>query len=296
MIDLIILQIDMKFFYTCICFLLCSFSYGQKAESTGNETQWWLGLKYGLATTNVNVLNSYSTLDSESDKKYSSSLGSLIGVEADFDLYGIVEVAFIPGVRQSNYSVGKSYNWSASSGESVYDLDLKHLYNLTYLEVPLFLKYDFINTAGGKIKVKGKDKSHVKISTSGGLIAFVQVGVSYTRLLNANTKIDKETNEFGRVEQFQYEQGVSNLFLKNNYNWMIGGGLGYDFQSVRLELDVNYKNSFHNVVNVKERYSDKTLVNDYYEVLDDLKFSNLEFAVRVLFPFKFIYSGSFKKI
>ena len=166
---------------------------------------------------------------------------------------------------------------------------------MLFLDLPLALKFDFVNMANGGIKIKGKNKKDIKITSGGGLIAFLQVGAYYNRLLNASTSIEKTVEENGKEVVSNYDQGVTASYLKNSYGWLFGGGIGYDFQSVRLELDVAYRKSFHNMTNVKTRYSENILLNDYYEVIDDVKFSNLEFAVRVLFPFKFVYSGSFKK-
>ena len=286
-----------QLFFLLVLFPLMVFS--QKAEPASG-TQWWLGLRAGINTTNANVSTSYSVLETSNSallqKEYTSRLGYFIGIEADFDLFGIFEIVFIPGIREMKYTSITSYNWIDSLAQPVYELELASNYDLVYFEVPLLLKYDFVHPASGGIKIKGKSKKNIRMSSGGGLIAYVQGGVFYNRLLSANTTINKTVMELDNELTSEYAQGVKNLFLANGFGWSVGGGVGYDFQSMRVELDVNYRSSFHNMANVKNRYSENILLNDYYEVVDDLKFSNLAFAVRVLFPFKFVYSGSFKKI
>lgn len=285
-------------FVVLFLFLIPFLSISQKSESTP-DTQWWLGLRGGANVTSLSTLKDYSVLYNEQSEIIESTktrMGWQIGIEGDFDLFGILELSLMPGLKKIGWDSDKSTSWQNGVTAQVYELEQTHSYDLLYFDLPLSVKFDFINMGLGGIKIKGKDKAHIKVKNGGGLIAFVQGGVFYNRLMNATTSIEKNII-YNQVESnSEFDQGVSSLFLKNSYGWLAGGGVGYDFQSIRIELDVLYRKSLHNVVDVSERYSQTTLVNDYYEVLDDLKFSNMEFSLRLLFPFKFIYSGSFKKI
>ena len=76
-----------------------------------------------------------------------------------------------------------------STGQPTYELTNLHHQTLTYLDLPLVFKFNFISSGQGKISIKGKDKKDIKIKSSGGLIAFVEGGAFYNRLLSADKKI-----------------------------------------------------------------------------------------------------------
>ena len=61
-------------------------------------------------------------------------------------------------------------------------------------------------------------------------------------------------------------------------------------------MDVVYRKGFHNLTREITRFEDDVLVNEYYDVPDNIKLSNWEVSFHVLFPFKFVYGGSFKKL
>ena len=169
----------------------------QRGE-TMDKTQWWLGLKAGINTTSITVPESFVTLSSDLNdgkKDYQSSfdrLGYHIGIETSFDIMGFLEISFQPGLRVLKYGYENEWVWNDSLNQQTYKLTNLHNQTLTYLDIPLIFKYNFISSGQGKISIKGKDKKDIKVKSSGGVIAFVEGGGFYNRLFSADKKISQK--------------------------------------------------------------------------------------------------------
>ncbi len=270
--------------------------------TTMDKTQWWLGLKAGMNATSVTVPEPFTVLTSDVNdgkKEYQSSfdrLGYQVAIQTDFDIFGVVDISFQPGLRVLKYGYENKWSWMDSTGQLAYELTNLHHQSLTYLDLPLVFKFNFISSGQGKISIKGKEKKDIKITSSGGLIAFVEGGAFYNRLLSADKKVTQTVNNMGEETESLFQQNINNAFINSSYGWLAGLGVGYDFQSVRVTMDVVYRKGVHNLTREMTRYENSVLVNEYYDVPDNIKLSNWEVSFHVLFPFKFVYGGSFKKL
>lgn len=291
----------LRFLFLSSAVFFFTSTLAQRGESM-SKTQWWLGLKTGMNTTSVSVPESFTALSSdfnEGKKDYQSSfsrLGYQVALQTDFDIFGVVDISFQPGLRVLKYGYENNWLWQDSTGQAIYELTNLHNQTLTYLDLPLIFKFNFISSGQGKISIKGKSKKDIKIKTGGGLIAFVEGGGFYNKLLSADKKITQSIDNNGNETELLFQKNTNQSFINSSYGLLAGLGLGYDFQAVRVTMDVVYRKGFHNITREANRYVDDVLVNDYYDVPDNIILSNWEVSFHVLFPFKFVYGGSFKKL
>lgn len=291
----------LRFLFLPSLLLFFASAFAQRGE-TMSKTQWWLGLKTGVNATSVSVPESFTALSSdfnEGKKDYQSSfsrLGYQVALQTDFDIFGVVDISFQPGLRVLKYGYENNWLWQDSTGQAIYELTNQHNQTLTYLDLPLIFKFNFISSGQGKISIKGKSKKDIKIKTGGGLIAFVEGGVFYNKLLSADKKITQSVNNNGNETELLFQKNTNQSFINSSYGLLAGLGVGYDFQAVRVTMDVVYRKGFHNITREANRYVDDVLVNNYYDVPDNIILSNWEVSFHVLFPFKFVYGGSFKKL
>ncbi len=250
------------------------------------EKQWWLGFKAGVNLTGANPINRYTVLTPTNyaavlnDKTYDnfSKLGSLASLEATFYYKGF-SFSFQPTYRHVRYTYSNEFNWD--NPENVTEelvLNYDHEQKIDYADFPLAIKYDL---------------------TGSRLRPYVQLGVFYSRLINANKSVKVSGQDFasGGTNEFSNEPvivGAKDLFNKSYWGLMAGIGLNYNLGNVRLILDVSYQLGMSNITNTKNRFGNDRL-SGIGDVPDDLKIKNIVISTGVLFPMRFL-SNSFKTL
>lgn len=254
-----------------------------KAKNAQNkflEKQFWLGFKAGVNLTDPVVLNRYTVLTPTNysiglaEKEYRSfdQMGSHASLEVTFYYKGF-SISTQPTYSQSRFSYVNDYRWSnPESAGSGLTLNYEQEQRLDYADFPLIAKYEF---------------------TSNTLRPFIQAGVFYSIIVNANksVKVSGIDQASGGVNSFTNEPvivGAKDLF-ENYWGVIAGGGLNYNLGNVRVVLDVSYKMGMSNMANVKSRFSNDRLTG-IGDVQDDLKTNQLVFSLGCLFPLRFLTS------
>jgi hypothetical protein len=263
--------------------------FKRKAKEQQNsflDKQWWVGLKVGPNLTKATPETRYSILTPTNyalalnDKKYDGfrKLGSQATLEITFNYKGI-GFSFQPTYRLSRFTYTNDFMWNnpENAGEML-ELKYEHELKVDYADLPLIIEYDF---------------------TSGTLRPYIQGGIFYSRLINANKTIEISGTDFasGGTNELSSEPvivGATDLFHKSYWGLIAGTGLHYNMGNVRLALDISYRIGMSNVTNTKNRFSNDRL-SGIGDALDDMKTDNLMFSVGCLFPMRFL-STSFKSI
>lgn len=262
-------------------------SFKKKAKEAQNsflDKQWWIGLKIGPNLTKATPDTRHSILTPTNyaavlnDKTYDGfkQLGSQATLEITFNYKGI-GFSFQPSYRLSRFTYTNQFMWdnSENPAESLV-LHYSHEHKVDYADLPLIVKYDF---------------------TSNTLRPYIQAGIFYSVLVNANKVVDISGTDFasGGTNEFSSEPlivGAKDLFYKGYWGIIAGTGLHYNLGNVRLVLDMSYRIGMSNITNTENRFSNDRL-SGIGDALDDMKTDNLVVSIGCLFPMRFL-STSFK--
>lgn len=250
------------------------------------EKQWWLGFKAGVNLTEANPTTRYTVLTPTNyapalnEKAYDNfnKLGSQASLEATFYYKGF-SFSFQPTYRHIRFTYANEFNWdNPENATERLLLNYNHEQKIDYADFPLAVKYDL---------------------TGSRLRPYVQLGIFYSRLINANKSVKVSGQDFasGGTNEFSNEPvivGAKDLFNKSYWGLSGGVGLNYNLGNVRLILDISYQLGMSNIANTKNRFGNDRL-SGIGDVQDDLKINNIVISTGVLFPMRFL-SNSFKTL
>lgn len=250
------------------------------------DKQWWIGLKIGPNLTKATPETRYSVLTPTNyalpitDKKYDGfkKLGSQATLEITFNYKGI-GFSFQPTYRLSRFTYTNDFMWdNPENAAEMLELKYDHELRVDYADLPLIVKYDI---------------------TGNTLRPYVQGGIFYSMLVNANKTVEISGTDFasGGTNELSSEPvivGAKDLFHKSYWGLMAGAGLHYNLGNVRLVFDASYRIGMSNVTDTKNRFSNDRL-SGIGDALDDMKTDNIVLSIGCLFPMRFL-STSFKSI
>lgn len=263
--------------------------FKKKAKQQQNsflDKQWWIGLKVGPNLTKATPETRYAILTPTNyaatltDKQYDGfkKLGSQATLEITFNYKGI-GFSFQPTYRLSRFTYTNDFIWdNPENASEVLQLKYDHQLKVDYADLPFIVKYDI---------------------TGNTLRPYVQGGIFYSMLVNANKTVEISGTDFasGGTNELSSEPvivGAKDLFHKSYWGIMAGAGLHYNLGNVRLVFDASYRIGMSNVTNTKSRFSNDRLAG-IADALDDMKTDNVVLSVGCLFPMRFL-STSFKSI
>lgn len=153
------------------------------------------------------------------------------------------------------------------------DWNLYYSENLTFLEIPTYVKKSF-NVKNFLFNING--------------------GIGYLYLTNSKANVSLTYTE-GAVDKSIYhnEIDITSLRKKNNFEWLAGGSIGYKIRNIRIYLDVRYFGGFANAVNPSQRNSNTELINEYSYVDNDFKYNK---ALEIGASISYIFKHSVKKV
>jgi hypothetical protein len=245
------------------------------------EKQWWLGFKAGTNLSQAVPIKRYSIMTPTNyalaltDKSYDSfsKMGGQAALEITFYYKGF-SFSTQPTYRHSSFTYSNQYQWTNSENPAEqlilqYDQEQK----IDYADFPLIVKYDILRNK---------------------LRPYVQVGVFYSMLINANKSVKVSGTDYasGGTNQFANQEiivGAKDLF-DNYWGIMAGVGADYNLGNVRLVLDVSYWKGMSNITNVDNRFGNDRLAG-IGDAQDDLDLNNIVISAGVLFPMRYLSSG-----
>lgn len=248
------------------------------------RTQYWLGFKSGAGVTKAHVQNSFSsynnvnadTEDPEKEYKNYKGITSHAGLELTYYHKGFY-FSLLPEFRRHSFTFDYSLIWESSSDENRnITEEISQTQRLDYVTLPFLIKYDL---------------------THGTVKPFLQAGAFFGKLVGANYEIKKETVDnasgaAGAVRTSEIALHNKDSYLKSLAGYILGIGLNADVAKVRIVFDLQYRTSFHNITNVKNRYSDDRLAS-FGDVPDDIKLTNISANIGILFPLRYVGSGDY---
>ena len=261
-------------------------SYNSKAkkDDTFLNKQWWIGFKAGTNLSKAVVTTSYSVLSPSYDKSLISKnyesfnkAGTQAALEITFYFKGI-SLSIQPTYRHSRFVYTNYYSW-ASAGENEnstnrLELNYEQEQKVDHAVIPILAKYEF-----GTSRLRG----------------YLQAGFFSAFLVNADKSIRIHGVDYasGGTDKFEEEPiivGAKDLFAKNSWGLIGGGGLYYNMGNVRLNLDIMYHYGMSNISSAKNRFSNDRLTG-VGDAMDNFTMNNILISAGVLFPLRFLESG-----
>ena len=241
----------------------------------------WLGIKGGINLAQAAVSQSYTVLvppptaivDGKDYKSF-RNLGMQAALEVTFYTKGF-SISVQPTYRNSSFEYSNRYEWmDGNNANNRLVLNYKQRQVMDHFVLPLLVKYD---VAGNKLR------------------PFVQAGVFYSILINANKRIEVSGTDYasGGVNEFSDEPvlvGANDLFADNHWGIIAGAGVHYNLGNVRLTLEGNYSKGLSLANSTENRYKNDRIAG-VGDAMDDIKLNHISFSFGCLFPMRFLPSG-----
>ncbi|MFA0961319.1 outer membrane beta-barrel protein [Roseivirga sp. BDSF3-8] len=288
-----------------ICFLLGAHVSHSQARKNSRKTvssnqrlmqkspffdqQWWIGFKGGLTASKMVPGKRHSVftatpgssdgLLTDFTKNYDSYLfdqpGTTIGLIGSFSFWKGITLSLQPSYSRYNAAYQNEYLWRNENNLDVW-IEQSHYLSLSYLEIPLLVRYDLYR---GKVR------------------PYIQAGAYYGHLVKADKRMEVKSRDVVSGGQDILENsapsiGAEHLFIRDNVGWIAGGGFSYDLGNMRVGLEVNYRQGLENITNRPNRFTDDRLAG-VGDVMDDMTLQSWDASFHLTFPLKFLDTGSF---
>jgi len=243
------------------------------------KTQWWLGIRSGINYTNVTPLERFPgfnpvNYDAEQlDKDYQDFTMPAFHVGLDVTFYHAgFSISTLPTFMRHNITYTSGTAWIGDTDNERFETDYETNQSVTFIDLPLTVKYDFLS---GKIR------------------PFLMAGGFYSFVFDANKSVNINETDFASGAPITYERTNINLNNRNEFvnNWGVLGGIGasFDFWNIRTVIDIQYRHSFNSVVNASERYQE-SVFSSFGEIQDDYNITNYSGSISFVFPLRYIDS------
>ncbi|MEM9895837.1 MAG: outer membrane beta-barrel protein [Bacteroidota bacterium] len=252
-------------------------------KSTGLEaflqTQFWLGLRFGTNISTINVEEQYSGLspinyDPDLLRKNYENFkmpGAQVGLEMNLYHKGF-SISFQPSYRVNRYRYSSTLNYQRVDETPAFEARYDIKQQLSTLELPLVLKYDFIRK--GKIR------------------PFVMAGAFHARILGAQKEFEISEVDFDNTNSIESNTGSIIVGTKDHFqpfSGLIGGiGVNLDYWNIRTVFEIGYRHSLTQATIGNSRQEQLTSLG---EAEDRLAIHDLNASLSFVFPFRFISSG-----
>ena len=243
------------------------------------NTQWWLGIRGGSNFSQTTLIKSYSGLnpinysDENLAKEYEDFVNPAFHVGLDITFYhkGFSIMSF-PTFFRNNNNYSSELRWSGESERDQYETSYEVKQSITFLELPVAVKYDII---GDKIR------------------PFVMAGAFYAIAFDANKEVQIFETDYASGAPVEFDRANIKLNNKEEINniWGVLGGVGvsFDFWNIRSIIDLQYRHSFQSAVNSETRFDENTF-SSFGEVQDDYSLQNYSASLSFVFPLRYIDS------
>ncbi len=245
------------------------------------------GINPGVNFTIANPIRSYYLMEHASslgsmpyekdyDFHFKHSRGTQLGLTVEYALTRDFWICLQPSICVLKFQYTDYINWDDSEHPITNSYNRRQ--RLTYIEIPLFIKYRF---------------AYSKLSP------YIQVGAFYRIRSSAYKTIYRYTSEKTILDQEDeadkfYNHGhlyedlsIREQIYRFDSGICAGAGVSYDLWGLRLSAEINYKHGFNNIVNGEKRWDNQDVMLEYYDVFDDIKLRSFDFSFKILVPISF---------
>lgn len=247
------------------------------------DKQLFVGIRGGMTLTKALPIERYAVFssttgnDSRYDKKYHNfqTPGPVAGIDITYKYLGL-SVSLQPNYRRYRFIYENDYVWTDSSGEWSLELNYRQSNHLDYIELPLFVRYEFLQ---------------------GALKPFIQAGLTYGYLFSAGKSIYISGEDAASGGQSfaaaPISENARELFIKTQLGYAAGAGVSWDIGNIRLVADIVYRRNTHTITNRSQRFTHNRLAGSG-DAMDDIRLRSFTFSIGCLFPTRFLNAQYYK--
>lgn len=248
--------------------------YNKKKQQLSLGQNIVVGVLGGTNMSTVKVLDSYNVFESLygealPEKQYTESGENKqfhAGLLLQFGFLKYLKIAAQPAYFNQQYNYTTDYQWEGTSGSLL--LNSTHKYTLSYFDVPLMLKAEFLKTV---------------------VSPYIQLGGYYSFMLDARKQTLQNITDISIAEskpiEFQNKALIHKKeFAKNVYGLIGGAGVNFDLRGIIIGFEANYRYGLSNIVNPVYRYDNTLDISQNYDLPDDISINNLSFSLLVIVP------------
>lgn len=249
---------------------------GKNPNSSFLDTQFWLGIKFGMNYADAVPLSGssgFSPLDYDADKlEKNYAAFALPGGQAGLEMtlyHKSFSAGFHPVYQRSRYSFTNSLEWFGEQPSEQFATTYESEQRIDVINVPFFLKYDIIR--------------------SGQLRPFAMAGMYYSFLTGAERQVHITQTDYSfgapqEIDAGRLSLGVKSAF-KNYYGWLAGGGISYDYWNIRSVLELSYNHSLSSLTRPGVSQNELASLGD---LNDELNLRQWVMSVSFVFPLRYI--------
>lgn len=267
-----------RFLLFLAAFLLSFTGLAQTKYTVHRKNKAYIGIFGGMNFSRTPVVKDYSLLvhtpqsgGEEQEKEYEPlfrNKGSQFGLYFSYNVTKKLGIVFEPAYQNSSFNYVTSYSWTDTVNSANFAMEMMHQQKMSGVTLPLLARYDF---------------------TVSQFSPYVQAGIFASFRHHARKTIFYDYTIDGEVDKKTSDRSgetdLSQHINKGNFGVMAGAGFTYFANYFAVSLESNFSYGFRSFVNDQERYSDHTgLSTEYLDVLDQLKFMNLQFQLSIIFP------------
>lgn len=242
------------------------------------DTQWWLGIRAGSTFAHPvvgQVFSSFSPINyqlSDREKAYESwgNPGLMAGIDIIFYHKGF-SIGLQPNYKKLQYGYSQLQMWNQSDGTPALTTMITIHQDIHYLEAPLMVKYDVIQS--GKVR------------------PFVQVGWQQSFLLDAQQEATMRQTDYTTATTQSYTDGSFRFGNKPSFRHFSGflGGMGVnlDYFNIRTIVEANYQMGLNPITAKRLPYQENELVS-LGVAQDELTLQQINISVSFVFPLRYI--------
>lgn len=266
-------------------------SFDKLNKNPFKQTQWYIGLRCGANYNTVDPINRFSIIKPTNDldqglyeKQYLSS-GNISAIYGLTVMYQF-DQRFVIGTNPSLNQIQFSYDQNLPG--DVNSVTFEHQNNFQYFEVPVFFRY-MIRPKINRFMNRSSRKPEVP-----GIIPFVQVGLNFNFLMDANKSVQKTINQNGiEISDISFNENVNEVLSPVTVGVFAGAGARFRLGNIYLTAEANFRQGLSNVTDANRRFANDNLINNAYDIYDDKSFQSVEFVLGVLVPLKYLSRKEF---
>ncbi|MFQ3214502.1 MAG: hypothetical protein ACJAT1_000400 [Marivirga sp.] len=285
-------------FVVLLCVLaLNSFAQAPSKKLNNNpykNSQWYFGFVGGFNYSLINVINDFNVIEAanplESDlyqKTYQNKieLGTSYGLQTAYQF----EQRLVLGGGVQLQQLRFTYNQDLLN--STDGIQFQHKHRISYIQVPVFFRF-MIRQVNSSMWNTSWKKPGIP-----AIIPYVQAGLNFGFLMRANKDVSRSIiNEQYTITDLSFSEEVSGLLNNFSFGAHIAVGARFRIGNVYLTAEANLNQTVTNLSNENTRYANENLVNNAYDVFDDMSATQLSALIGMVVPLKYLSTKEFLPI
>ncbi|OQX98153.1 MAG: hypothetical protein B6I20_11405 [Bacteroidetes bacterium 4572_117] len=224
-----------------------------------------MGIKGGVNFSLIIPLEGnsiFSSTNGNPDKDYSpfyKNFGYQMGFIIRYNITRDIKISIQPSMNDYSFKYSNEYSWQ---GVTNLNYLAEHHQNLRFFELPLILGFYY----------KAQKWQ-----------PYLQAGAYYARLMNSNSHTS--ITETSDTQSLNYTTTVNsnNIYNKNQYGVIGGGGLRYAAGRTLIGIEANYRVLLSEFSSTASRYGNNQVTGNY-DITDKLLLNNIAITLNITVP------------